>query len=104
MALTREESLPPEPRLQVAPGFGVTLENGQKVELNLKPPQAEYGVLRAEWERQLNSGGIPIDDAMKQVIGSLPVRTKDGSTKLSDYADKLPTAASSGRETEKRLQ
>jgi len=104
MALTRQESLPPEPRLQVAPGFGVTLENGQKVELNLRPPQAEYGVLRQEWQRQLESGAMPIDDAMKQVIGSLPVRTKDGSTRLSDYADKLPTAASSGRETEKRLQ
>ena len=103
MALSRQESLPPEPRLQLAPGFGVTLENGQQVELNLKPPQAEYVVLREEWERQLRSGAMPIDDAMKKIVESLPTRSKDGSTKLSDYADKLPTASSSGRETEKRL-
>jgi len=104
MALTKEQRLPPEPRLQAAPGFAVTLENGQKVRLDLKGPQAEYRVLHSEWEQQLTGGALPIDEAMKKVIESLPVRTKDGSTKLSDYADKLPTAASSGRETEKRVR
>ena len=29
MAMTKEERLPPEPRLQAAPGFGVKLVNGQ---------------------------------------------------------------------------
>ena len=104
MAQTKEQRLPPEPRLQAAPGFAVTLENGQQVRLDLKAPQAEYRVLRSEWERELTGGTLPIDEAMKKVIESLPVRTKDGSTKLGDYADKLPTAASSGRETEKRLE
>ncbi|MGI9165971.1 MAG: hypothetical protein ACR2G5_06230, partial [Pyrinomonadaceae bacterium] len=28
MAMTEQEKLPPEPRLQSAPGFGVKLENG----------------------------------------------------------------------------
>ena len=104
MALTKDERLPPEPRLQAAPGFAVTLENGQKVELDRRGPQEEYRVLKSEWERQLKSGGMPIDEAMKKVIESLPARTKEGSTTLSDYAEKLPTAASSGRETEKRVQ
>ena len=29
MAMSEQESLPPEPRFQSAPGFGVNLENGQ---------------------------------------------------------------------------
>jgi hypothetical protein len=104
MALTKQERLPPEPRLQAAPGFAVTLDNGKKVDLELRVPQAEYRVLHEEWQQQLNSGAMPIDDAIKKISGTLPVRTKDGSTKLSDYAENFPTAASSGRETEKRLQ
>jgi hypothetical protein len=31
MALTKDERLPPEPRLQSAPGFQLKLENGQTV-------------------------------------------------------------------------
>ena len=54
MALSQKERLPPEPRLQAAPGFEVTLENGQRVELKLREPQAEYRVLKQEWEKQLN--------------------------------------------------
>ena len=104
MALTKNERLPPEPRLQAAPGFAVTLENGEKVKLDLREPQAEYHVVQGEWQRQLNSGPMPIDDAMKKVTESLSARTKEGSTKLDDYAEKFPTASSSGRETEKRVQ
>ena len=54
MAMTKEERLPPEPRLQAAPGFGVKLENGEWVPLQLREPQAEFRALREQWERQLN--------------------------------------------------
>ena len=54
MAMTEEERLPPEPRLQAAPGFGVKLENGEWVNLENREPEAEYRVLREQWERQLN--------------------------------------------------
>lgn len=114
MALTKPERLPPEPRLQAAPGFGVTLQNGQSVDLSLREPQAEYRVLRAEWDRTLTEGtkdqsgaslGMPIDQAMKTVVATgLPSRSKDTGGKLQDYAVSLPTAASSGRATEKRMQ
>ena len=114
MALTQSERLPPEPRLQAAPGFGVKLQDGQTADLKLKPPQAEYRVLRDEWERELRgelkdeSGNtpIPIDQAMKQVVSGegLPARTKTAPNKLEDWALSLPTASSSGRETEKRKQ
>jgi len=109
-----EERLPPEPRLQSAPGFGVTLENGKTVDLELKPPQDEYLVLKKQWEESLKgqlkdpsgSAGMPIDEAIKK-IGSegLPARATTGpAEKLSDYAISAPTAASSGRVSEKRIQ
>src|SRR4051794_638562 len=39
MAMSDKERLPPEPRLQLAPGFGVDSENG-RVNLELMAPQA----------------------------------------------------------------
>ena len=115
MALSRDERLPPEPRLQAAPGFAVTLENGERVDLQNQAPQAEYRVLKHEWERVLrgevkdqsgNTVGVPIDQAIQQVVSGegLPTRAKTAPSKLHDYAISLPTAWSSGRETEKRLQ
>jgi len=53
MAMSPQERLPPEPRLQAAKGFGVKLENGQWVDLEKKEPQAEYRLLREQWERDL---------------------------------------------------
>src|SRR5690349_21228806 len=40
MRMTEVERLPPEPRLQLAPGFGVQGENG-RVNLELKAPASE---------------------------------------------------------------
>jgi len=114
MALTKEERLPPEPRLQAAPGFAVTTEDGQRRNLELSAPQTEYRVLRQQWEENLRTGlkdqsgnvvGMPIDKAMEKVISEgLPSRVKGPGGKLIDYAVSMPTAASSGREMEKRLQ
>lgn len=115
MALRKNERLPPEPRLQAAPGFQVRLQNGTIEDLKLKAPQAEYRVLREQWEQALagklkdqsgNPVGMPIDQAMKQIVSQgLPARaTKTPAGKLEDYGLSLPTAWSSGRETEKRVQ
>jgi len=115
MALSQEERLPPEPRLQAAPGFEVTLEDGQRVNLQNKEPQAEYRVLREEWEKALRgelkdqsgkSIAIPIDQAIDQVVsgGGLPARAQTAPGKLNDYAIQMPTAWSSARETEKKKQ
>jgi hypothetical protein len=118
MAMTPEERLPPDPRLQAAPGFGVKLENGQWVPLEKKAPQAEYRVLRQQWEQRLKCDDLatpgqvngqttctPIDQAMQQVIG-LPSRVKTISEegpgwRAEDYGVDMPSAASSGRVTEK---
>lgn len=115
MALQKGERLPPEPRLQSAPGFAVTLEDGQRVSLERNAPQAEYRVLKKQWEQALHgelkdpSGatiGMPIDQAIRQVVSGqgLPSRANTAPNKLTDYAISLPTASSSGRMTEKRVQ
>ena len=114
MALTEKERLPPEPRLQAARGFELKLENGQTVSLELAAPQTEYRVLRQQWDENLRTGlkdqsgnvvGMPIDKAMEKVVSEgLPSSVKGPGGKLIDYAIGMPTAASSGRETEKRLQ
>ena len=114
MALSKEERLPPEPRLQAAPGFAITTEDGQRRNLELSAPQTEYRVLRQQWEENLRTGlkdqsgnvvGMPIDKAMEKVVSEgLPSSVKGPGGKLIDYAISMPTAASSGRETEKRLQ
>jgi hypothetical protein len=81
LARQGEERLPPEPRLQLAPGYGVTTDDGQKHDLYYKPgtehvpqPQSEYVIVRDEWTRELNDYGwadqqsgtvrLPINEAM----------------------------------------
>lgn len=115
MALKPEERLPPEPRLQAAPGFAITLEDGKRVNLEKGVPQAEYRLLRQQWEENLRSGlkdssgkvvGIPIDQAIEKVVSGegLPTSAKNASSNLQDHAINMPTAASSGREMERKLQ
>ena len=114
MALAKKDRLPPEPRLQSAPGFQVKLESGQTVNLERSAPQSEYRVLRQQWEENLKTGlkdqsgnvvGMPIDAAMDKIVSEgLGSKAKQPNGKLNDYAIKMPTASSSGRETEKRLQ
>lgn len=72
MARSAEERLPPEPRLQAAPGYQVEGQN-----LELKEPQAEWKVVRQKWEEELKGYGIvdpdqkigrmPIEEAIKQI-------------------------------------
>jgi len=117
MALkTKDERLPPVPRLQAAPGFSIKFEDGHEENLEKTVPQAEYRALLKQWQENLATGlkdqsgkvvGMPIDDAIKKVVsdGGLPSSAKvPAGKKLSDYAISMPTAASSGREVEKKLQ
>jgi len=113
MAMTEKERLPPEPRLQTAPGFGLKLENGQTIPLEKREPQAEYQELRKQWDEALRgelkdqSGrvvGESIEKAIEAIAAGNAIPTKSppgGSAKLDDYGISLPTAASSGRVAEK---
>ena len=124
MAMTEQERRPPDPKLQAAPGFGVKLQDGQWVPLENREPQAEYRVLLEQWDAQLKCGGsdslqvlnrrpacMPIDQAMQKVLeeNALPSRKieipEEGpGWRAEDYGIDMPTAASSGRTTEKRRQ
>ena len=94
MALSGEERLPPEPRLQGAPGFAETLEksvpaNAAEVSAatpsgNPKNPLWEIQALRKQWEDVLAHGpidqngkrfGMSIEKAKEEILKQgLPVR------------------------------
>jgi hypothetical protein len=118
MARTTEERLPPEPRLQAAPGYRVEGET-----LELKEPQAEWKVVRRKWQTELESYGIvdpdqkiariPIEEAIKQVAreGIKPVASpqsggqpqpQQGQTQQAPPAAAQPSDSSSGRQSERR--
>jgi hypothetical protein len=115
MAMTEQERLPPEPRLQGAPGFGEDLAKGAQ-ELNTtgrRDPTWEIRVLRKQWEDGLEHGardsngnvvGLPIDQAIKQVAEGRVINVRPNAGNALDYAIEMPTAASSGRMAEKRLE
>lgn len=86
MAMSDKERLPPEPRLQSAPGFGVDADNG-RVNMELAIPQAEWRELRKQWDDLLEHGRkdtktgmmsvMPIDEAKKKFL-ERGVKAKSG--------------------------
>ena len=115
MAMSEKERLPPEPRLQGAKGFGEELAKttSDKHDPSVpRDPEWEIRALHQQWEDGLTHGlrdangqvvGMPIEEAMKKVVADgLPSRA-NGPVKPEDFAISIPTAASSGRKTEKRL-
>jgi hypothetical protein len=116
MAMSERERIPPEPRLQAAPGFGVNLGEGKEmINLQLREPEAEYQVLRKIWDEALQGkpdprtgkSSMPIDEAMKRVVedGSLRSRpAADGQQPIGSGGMDVPSYQSSGRMTEKRDQ
>ena len=87
MAMSEKEHLPPEPRVQLAPGFGVESENGF-VNLELGAPQAEYRELHKQWldlwkhgRKDEKTGAVtmmPIDEAKEKFL-SQNVKAKSGA-------------------------
>lgn len=87
LIMSEKERLPPEPRLQLAPGFGVETEKGF-VNLELREPQAEYRELRKQWEDDWKFGKkdkqtgtvtmMPIDEAKAKLL-SENVKAKAGA-------------------------
>ena len=86
MAMSDREKLPPEPRLQGAPGFGVESEKG-RVNLELREPQAEYRELHKQWEELWKDGrkdektgtvvSMSIDQAKDKFLQQ-PIKAKSG--------------------------
>jgi hypothetical protein len=116
MARTAEERLPPEPRLQAAPGYQV---EGQSLEL--KEPQAEWKIVHRKWQEELNSYGMidrdqkiarmPINEAMKIVAqrGIQPVKSQNSNQPPQPQPQsgqtpsaEQPSDSSAGRQTERK--
>jgi len=86
LAMSDKERLPPEPRLQLAPGFGVDSDKG-RVNLELLAPQSEYRELRVQWEQMWKHGRkdektgvvtmMPIEEAKARFLAQ-NVKAKSG--------------------------
>ena len=113
MMMSDIESLPPEPRLQAAPGFGVDGANG-RVNLELKAPQSEYRQLEDEWRKLENEGQkdsktgtvitLPVEEAKKRFLEENAKTSNPGDGgKVLDDSRSIVSYSSSGRTaTDKR--
>ena len=107
LRMTDKEKLPPEPRLQSAPGFGVDSEKG-RVNLELREPQAEYRELLKQWDDMWKHGAkdaktgtvtmLPIDEAKAKLL-TQNVKAKSGpdAEALFNSSHKFLSDSSSGR-------
>ena len=94
MMMNDTERLPPEPRLQAAPGFSVESEQGGRLNMELKAPQSEYWELERQWEKQWAEGQI---DAKTRTVITLPIE----AAKEKMLQEKVKTRA--GEQSQKSL-
>jgi hypothetical protein len=103
MMMNDRERLPPEPRLQAAPGFGVDVSGG-RVNLELNRPQAEWEVLQQQykeiWEKgQTAPNGtavtLPIDEAKKRFLAGQTTGAQNQN--ILDESRSIYSDSSSGR-------
>jgi len=107
MQMSDKEKLPPEPRLQAAPGFGVDSPKG-RVNLELMAPQNEMWELQKQYAEMWKNGEkdaktgmvmmLPIEEAKAKLI-SQNVKAKSGeeAEKILKASRKFVSDASSGR-------
>lgn len=107
MRMNERERLPAEPRLQLAPGFGVDAPTG-RVNLELREPQAEYRELKKIWDDMLQHGqkdpasgavsSLPIEEAKQRLLGQgIKAKTDDGAAEVFERSKMSVSASSSGR-------
>lgn len=105
MQMSAQEALPPEPRLQVAPGFGVG-EGEDRVNLELKSPHSEYTEVEKQWEKTWRDGQrdpqtgtvatLPIEEAKQRLLQE-NVKAKADGAKEFDDSRRFYSYSSSGR-------
>ena len=107
LVMSERERLPPEPRLQIAPGFGVDSPDG-RINLELNAPQSEYRELKRMWDDIRAHGtkdhrtgatiSIPIDEAKSMVLQeNLKAKSGGDADKLFSESMKFISDSSSGR-------
>lgn len=114
LAMSERERLPPEPRLQLAPGFGVELKTG-RVNLELLPPQSEYRELYKQWEDLWEHGSIdaksgtvialPIEEAKDQLLSQgVKSRTGADAEAVFEASQMTISESSSGRMASEKMR
>lgn len=107
LALKDKERLPPEPRLQGAPGFGVEGEKGW-VNMELGPPQAEWWELKRQWDKLIDEGAkdpktgaviaMPMEQAKAAMLQQgVKAKSDDAAKQLLMASQQVITEASAGR-------
>jgi hypothetical protein len=107
LALRDKERLPPEPRLQGAPGFGVESANGW-VNMELGAPQAEWWELKRQWDRLIDEGAkdaktgaviaMPMEEAKAEFLRqNVKARSDEAAQELLKNSQQVITEASAGR-------
>jgi len=107
MVMSEKERLPPEPRLQLAPGFGVESEKGP-INMELGQPSDEYREIRKEtlemWEHGVKdpkTGAVvmlPIEEAKEKLLAqNLKAKTDPQAAELYEKSHLIISDASSGR-------
>ena len=96
LARQGEERLPPEPRLQLAQGWQVTTDDGERHDLSygaksehVPQPWSEYTIVSDEWRRELADYGwadektgtvrVPIEQAMRAYLQRRQAKQPQGS-------------------------
>jgi len=107
LIMNDKERLPPEPRLQLAPGFGVESDKGF-VNLELREPAAEYHELKRQWEDEWKFGKkdaqtgtvtvMPIDEAKAKFLSeNVKARSGDEAEKMEGASKMYVSDSSAGR-------
>jgi hypothetical protein len=107
MKMSERERLPPEPRLQLAPGFGVESQDG-RVNMELGAPQAEYIELHKQWQQLWEHGvkdaktgtvvDMPIEEAKARLIGqNVKAKTGPAAEEVLNNSRTYFSDSSSGR-------
>jgi len=114
MMMNDTERLPPEPRLQGAPGFGVESDQGVRLNMELRAPQSEYWELERQWEKQWANGQkdpktgtvitLPLEQAKEKLLQeNVKTRAGEQSQKSLDESRSIVSYSSAGRTaTDKR--
>jgi ATP-dependent exoDNAse (exonuclease V) alpha subunit len=110
MAMKPDQKLPPEPRLQAAPGFGVDGPKG-RINLELQKPQSEYIEQKKIWDEVEANGRKATDASGKETVTVMPMseakaklieqglksRPAEEAAKASEDAKNIYSQSSAGR-------
>lgn len=100
LMLSDKDRLPPEPRLQGAPGFRVESRNGE-INLELKAPQAEWWEVQKHYKELWEQGEKTVDASGRETIVAMPINA--AKEKLVSEMGKTVNTAGDETATKSRM-